>query len=126
MITKLILAVSSVVLVLLLYRLAWKHEEKATTSGQLMGLTGRKWTKKFGISFFLLEYKDLIQLKKNLFEKDLPEARVSGIRFYVHRGTVSLYGAMQEGLEREVVLSLVKGIPGVVGVSEHFDKHAPF
>ena len=54
------------------------------------------------------------------FERDLELADVHGIHFYVQNGTVTLYGVVRHELDRELLLSLVRQVPGVKGVVEEF------
>lgn len=53
------------------------------------------------------------------FERDLELADIHGIHFYVQNGTVTLYGVIRNELEQELLVSLVRQIPGVKGVVSH-------
>lgn len=53
------------------------------------------------------------------FEHDLALADVQGIHFYVHSGVVTLYGVVRHDLDRDLLVSLISGLPGVEDVVEH-------
>ena len=53
------------------------------------------------------------------FERDLELAEIQGIHFYVQNGVVTLYGIVRTGLDRDLLVSLVREIPGVKGVVAH-------
>lgn len=53
------------------------------------------------------------------FERELELADVHGIHFYVQNGIVTLYGAVRHELDRELLISLIRQIPGVKGVLSH-------
>lgn len=53
------------------------------------------------------------------FERDLELADINGIHFYVQNGTVTLYGTVLSELDRDLLISLVRQIPGVKGVVGH-------
>ncbi|GEM_PF-701858 len=53
------------------------------------------------------------------FERDLKLAEIQGIHFYVQNGVVTLYGTVRTDLDRELLVSLVREIPGVKGVVAH-------
>ena len=53
------------------------------------------------------------------FERDLELAEIHGIHFYVQNGVVTLYGIVRTELDRNLLVSLVREIPGVKGVVAH-------
>ncbi len=53
------------------------------------------------------------------FERDLELADIHGIHFYVQNGVVTLYGVVRNELERDLLVSLVRRVPGVKGVVPH-------
>lgn len=53
------------------------------------------------------------------FEHDLRLAPIRGIHFYVQHSAVTLYGTVRHDLDRELLVSLVRQIPGVKAVVEH-------
>ena len=53
------------------------------------------------------------------FEYDLELADLRGIHFYVQDGSVTLYGTVRHELDRDLLVSLVRQIDGVKGVTEH-------
>jgi len=53
------------------------------------------------------------------FERDLELADIHGIHFYVQNGVVTLYGVVRNELERDLLVSLVRQVPGVKGVVAH-------
>ncbi|MEX0748116.1 MAG: BON domain-containing protein [Rhodothermales bacterium] len=55
----------------------------------------------------------------NTFERDLELAEIHGIHFYVQNNVVTLYGTVRHELDRELLISLVREIPGVQGVVAH-------
>lgn len=74
-----------------------------------------------------LKDRALAQRLFKTFERDLELARVRGIHFYVRSGTVTLYGTIRHELDRDLLVSLVRKIPGVKGVVEHLQVvHPPF
>ena len=61
------------------------------------------------------------------FERDLELAHVRGIHFYVKKGTVTLYGTIRHELDRDLLVSLIAQLDGVVEVVEHLQiVEAPF
>lgn len=54
-----------------------------------------------------------------MFERDLELAEIHGIHFYVQNGVVTLYGTVRHELDRELLMSLVREMPGVKGVVTH-------
>lgn len=50
------------------------------------------------------------------FERDLEVADVHGLHFYVSNGTVTLYGTIRSELDRDLLISVVRQVPGVKGV----------
>jgi hypothetical protein len=65
--------------------------------------------------------KDLLLSQRlfRSFERDLELAHMRGIHFYVKKGTVTLYGTIRHNLDRDLLVSLVAQIPGVIDVIEH-------
>lgn len=59
------------------------------------------------------------------FERDLELADVQGIHFYVQNGVVTLYGTIRHALDRDLLTSLVRQVPGVQGVVSHLQTVAP-
>lgn len=55
----------------------------------------------------------------NTFERDLELAEIHGIHYYVQNDVVTLYGTVRHELDRELLVSLVREIPGVKGVVAH-------
>lgn len=53
---------------------------------------------------------------RRLFDRDLALANLHGIHFYVQYGTVTLYGTIRHELDRDLLVSFVRQIPGVKGV----------
>lgn len=53
------------------------------------------------------------------FDRDLKLAEIQGIHFYVQNGVVTLYGTVRTDLDRDLLVSLVREIPGVKGVVAH-------
>lgn len=53
------------------------------------------------------------------FDRDLKLAEIQGIHFYVQNGVVTLYGTVRTELDRDLLVSLVREIPGVKGVVAH-------
>ena len=65
--------------------------------------------------------RDLVLARRlfNTFERDLELAEIHGIHFYVQNDVVTLYGTVRHELDRELLISLVREIPGVKGVVAH-------
>lgn len=61
----------------------------------------------------------LAQRLYKTFEEEMEVAQLRGIHFYVQNGVVTLYGAIRHELDRELLVSFVRQIPGVKGVVEH-------
>ena len=53
------------------------------------------------------------------FDRDLELAGVSGLHAYVQNSEVTLHGSVRSDLDRELIVSITKRIPGVRSVSEH-------
>lgn len=60
------------------------------------------------------------------FERDLELADVQGIHFYVQHGTVTLYGTVRHELDRDLLVSLVRQVPGVKSIVPHLQIQDPF
>lgn len=50
------------------------------------------------------------------FERELELADVHGVQFYVRGGTVTIYGTIKNSLDADLIMSLVRQVPGVKGV----------
>ena len=55
---------------------------------------------------------------RRLFDRDLALANLHGIHFYVQYGAVTLYGTIRHELDRDLLVSFVRQIPGVKGVTD--------
>lgn len=68
-----------------------------------------------------LTLKDELLARRLLrtFEYDLALADVQGIHFYVKHGVVTLYGVVRHDLDRDLLVSIVREIPGVQDVEEY-------
>ncbi len=53
------------------------------------------------------------------FDRDLELTRVSGLHLFVQNSEVTLYGTVQNELDRELIVAIAGKIPGVKGVIEH-------
>jgi osmotically-inducible protein OsmY len=53
------------------------------------------------------------------FERDMAVADLHGIHFYVRNAKVTLYGTIRHELDRDLIVSLVRQIPGVKEVVPH-------
>lgn len=54
-----------------------------------------------------------------IFERDMALAELHGIHFYVRDAKVTLYGTIRHELDRDLIVSLVRQIPGVKDVAPH-------
>ena len=54
-----------------------------------------------------------------IFERDMALADLHGIHFYVRDANVTLYGTIRHELDRDLIVSLVRQIPGVKEVVPH-------
>ena len=61
----------------------------------------------------------LAQRLCTIFEKDLKEADVRSLQFYVQSGTVTLYGAVRHQLDGDLLVDLVQQTSGVEDVVAH-------
>lgn len=55
----------------------------------------------------------------NTFEHDLAQTDMRGLQFYVQHGTVTLYGIIRHEIDRELLSSVVRQMPGVKGVVDN-------
>lgn len=72
--------------------------------------------------------RTLVRRIRSAFEHDLQAATdVQGLHFYVRDGVVTIYGAVQHDLDRELLLSLVRQLDGVKDVVSrlHLAEAAP-
>lgn len=53
------------------------------------------------------------------FDRDLELTRVSGLHLFVQNSIVTLYGSVRHELDRELITSVARKVPGVKGVVEH-------
>ncbi len=66
-------------------------------------------------------YRDRVLARRLLatFERELELADVQGIQFYIQSGIVTLHGTVRHAVDRDLVLSLVRQVPGVKGIVSH-------
>ena len=55
----------------------------------------------------------------NTFEHDLELIDVIGFQFYVQDGVVNVYGTVRNVLDREMMLSLIRQVPGVQDIRSY-------
>jgi len=69
--------------------------------------------------------KLLAQRLYRTFEHQAEHGQVRGIQFYVHNGTVTLYGTVRHDMDRDHLTASVRQVPGVKGVIERLQVVAP-
>jgi osmotically-inducible protein OsmY len=72
-----------------------------------------------GIDYRTRRDQVVAQRLQNAFERDLELARVQGLNFFVQNGVVTLYGTIRHELDRELIISVIRGVAGVREVVEH-------
>lgn len=60
------------------------------------------------------------------FERDLELADVHGVQFYVRGGIVTIYGTIKNSLDADLIVSLVRQVPGVKGVKTNLQVIDPW
>ncbi|MEM1095659.1 MAG: BON domain-containing protein [Bacteroidota bacterium] len=53
------------------------------------------------------------------FERRLDPVRIDGFQFYVQHRVVSIYGTVHSRLDRDLLISLVRDVPGVIATESH-------
>lgn len=53
------------------------------------------------------------------FERHIDPMRVEGFQFYVHHRVVSIYGTVHSRLDRDLLVSMVRDVPGVIATESH-------
>lgn len=53
------------------------------------------------------------------FDRDLELTRVSGLHLFVQNSVVTLYGSVRHELDRELIISIARKVPGVKDVVAH-------
>ena len=66
-----------------------------------------------------LKDRALARRFRDAFEQDLEMADVHGLHFYMQEGVVTVYGTVRHELDRELLLSFIRQMPGVKGVIPH-------
>ena len=61
----------------------------------------------------------LAQKLASAFERELEDASLHGVQFYVRSGVVTLYGTVGHALDQKLLVDLVRSVPGVEGVVAH-------
>lgn len=56
---------------------------------------------------------------QDTFDRDLELARVNGLHVFVQNCVVTLYGTVRHDLDKELIVSIARGVPGVKGVVEN-------
>ena len=60
------------------------------------------------------------------FERELELADIHGLQFYVRGGTVTIYGTIKNSLDVDLIMSLVRQVPGVKGVKTNLQVIDPW
>lgn len=60
--------------------------------------------------------RSLVQRLYTAFEHDLELVDLHGLQFYVQDGVVTIYGLVRHELDRDMLLSFVRQVPGVKGI----------
>jgi osmotically-inducible protein OsmY len=63
-----------------------------------------------------LKDKLLARRLRDTFERDMNRADLQGLHFYVQDGVVTLYGTVRHHLDRDLLMRLVREVPGVKAV----------
>lgn len=66
-----------------------------------------------------LKDRALARRFRDTFEQDLEIADVQGLHFYMQKGVVTVYGTVRHELDRELLLSFIRQMPGVKDVVPH-------
>ncbi|GAB5519637.1 MAG: hypothetical protein RhofKO_18880 [Rhodothermales bacterium] len=53
------------------------------------------------------------------FERRIEQLRIEGFQFYVQNRVVSIYGTVHQRLDRDLLLALVREVPGVIATESH-------
>lgn len=80
----------------------------------------------FGSSSRTQQDRALARRLYGTFEKDLELADVHGLQFYVRGGTVTIYGTIKNSLDHDLIVSLVRQVPGVKGVKTNLQVIDPW
>lgn len=80
----------------------------------------------FGHSSKTAQDRALARRLHATFEKDLELADVHGLQFYVRAGTVTVYGTIKNSLDHDLIVSLVRQVPGVKGVQTNLQVIDPW
>lgn len=54
------------------------------------------------------------------FERDLAPTAVEDLHFYTYKGIVTIYGTVRHPLDQDLLVAVVRGIPGVRDVAANF------
>ncbi|HEX7069805.1 MAG TPA: BON domain-containing protein [Rhodothermales bacterium] len=60
------------------------------------------------------------------FERELELTDIHGLQFYVRGGTVTIYGTIKNSLDVDLIVSLVRQVPGVKGVKTNLQVIDPW
>lgn len=66
-------------------------------------------------------HRDRVVAKRlqDTFDRDLEVARVNGLHVFVQNSVATLYGTVRHDLDKELIISIARGVPGVKGVVEN-------
>ena len=53
------------------------------------------------------------------FERRIEQLRIEGFQFYVQNRVVSIYGTVHHRLDRDLLLAMVREVPGVIATESH-------
>ena len=68
-----------------------------------------------------LKDRALARRFRDTFEQELEVADVQGLHFYARNGVVTIYGTVRHELDRELLLSFIRQMPGVKDVVPHLE-----
>ncbi len=70
----------------------------------------------FGASAQTQEDRAVARRLYGTFERELEMADIHGLQFYVRGGTVTIYGTIKNSLDVDLIVALIRQVPGVKGV----------
>jgi|GEM_PF-2509629 len=95
------------------------RQNDMTHSGPLQRLAVRLYRMRSDSKRATLRDRMLAGRLRAAVNRDLTHAQLSGIHFYTYEGVVTIYGSVRHELDRDLLVTFVRQVPGVRNVVEH-------
>ncbi len=97
-----------------------------TLGNSVRQLTDRLRGLSFGSSMQTQEDRAVARRLYSTFERELEMADIHGLQLYVRGGTVTIYGTIKNSLDVDLIVALIRQVPGVKGVKTNLQVIDPW